>query len=113
MLRSSAVEAGFFVDDMLDPDGSISDSGMYVPGQGPFDPAKPCANTRPPVEARFNGILAYKNREHGIWAKWNHRFSDCKLLDNRFGFMCHGYSLLEDSLLVGETDNMYLLLLMY
>jgi hypothetical protein len=34
------------------------------------------------------------------------RFDSCQLLDNQRGFMTNGYTLLENSLIVGETDNM-------
>ena len=40
-----------------------------------------------------------------MWVKVDLRFNNAKILDNRFGFMGQGFSLLENSIVVGESAN--------
>jgi hypothetical protein len=88
-------------------DGNSEDAG-YSPRVGPYNAARPCASVGagPVVEAIFNRITAYKNRVNGIWSKYNHHYNGAILLDNRNGVLLGNNSILENSLIVGETDNM-------
>ena len=38
----SAVESGIMIDKLINQDGSVGNSGMWNPSQGPFDPNDSC-----------------------------------------------------------------------
>lgn len=88
-------------------DGTSEDAG-YTPKQGPYDAkSASCGSLKlPPVEAVFNRIVAYKNRINGIWSKYNHHYIAPVLLDNRNGVLLGNNSVVENAIIVGETDNM-------
>jgi len=96
---------GIHFDDMLQADGTTR-LGSYYPRVGPFQ-ADSQPWELPLAEAVYSGIISYKNREHGIWTRGGPlRFTNCFILDNKIGFNgTPEKSLLENSLVVGETDN--------
>jgi len=97
-------ENGVHIDDMENgkDDGSTS-LADFTPMKGPYTEAWPYGQGQ--LEAHFTGILAYKNRDSGIWGKTSLRFSRCILQDNRRGFMVNGKTILHDSIITGETEN--------
>ncbi|KAL6059281.1 hyaluronoglucosaminidase [Balamuthia mandrillaris] len=103
----SCGDTGVQIDDMLRSDGT-TELGSYNPRLGPYNiVSKPNAWQYDLIDAIFEGIIAYKNREYGVWTRGGPlRFVDLVLMDNRHGFNAvPGPSLLEDSLIVGESDN--------
>ncbi|EFC49255.1 hypothetical protein NAEGRDRAFT_56847 [Naegleria gruberi] len=81
---------GLMVDDMEKPDGTTE-----------------LASYSPPVETWFEGLIAYKNRDRGCWARGGPLgFNNFILMDNRLGFLTPpGPNILTNSLFVGESDN--------
>lgn len=98
-------DSGLFIDDMLLPDGNTE--------LAPFNPRKgPYPNNVYPWELEyivsvFEGFVGYKHRNHAIWARGGPLlFTGCKLFDNHIAFNGPpGNTMLENSLIVGETDN--------
>eukprot|EP01114_Cavostelium_apophysatum_P004867 TRINITY_DN152_c0_g1_i1.p1 TRINITY_DN152_c0_g1~~TRINITY_DN152_c0_g1_i1.p1 ORF type:complete len:1284 (-),score=344.97 TRINITY_DN152_c0_g1_i1:38-3889(-) len=90
------------IDTMLLANNSVA-SGSYTPRKGPYVGTNSGAWGR--VDGHFKRFTAYKCREFGVWGQSNLHFSEFKLLDNGQAFMVNGHTLLEDSLIVGETAN--------
>ena len=100
---------GLLLDRNINEDNTFDLSfSAYTPLENPADPYSAM------VEAHFENLTAYKNRNGGIWGRGElHVFSNAKLADNAIG-MTHSTgtfgserftSRLVDSLVVGETDN--------
>ncbi len=100
---------GFMFDRNINEDNTFDLSfSAYTPLVNPADPYSEM------VEAHFENLTSYKNRNGGIWGRGElHVFSNAKLADNAIG-MTHSTgtfgserftSRLVDSLVVGETDN--------
>jgi hypothetical protein len=66
-----------------------------------------CRTDAPPVVAHFKNFIAYKVRQVGVWTRASYiRMSNFTLLDNRRAIdNVPGPNILEDSLIVGETNN--------
>jgi cell migration-inducing and hyaluronan-binding protein len=77
-----------------------SETTNYRPRQDP-------AAGSPPVVARFEGFVGYKNRHRAVWLRGSdHRLVDATLADNGIGATFASWeSMLTDSLVVGETAN--------
>jgi hypothetical protein len=87
---------------------SVAGSNYHTARVNPADPDSER------VETLFEDFTAYKNRNGGIWARGAlHVFRDLKIADNAIGFthaagdlaVSSFSSRVEDSLFVGETDN--------
>ncbi|MBO0782456.1 MAG: G8 domain-containing protein, partial [Ktedonobacteraceae bacterium] len=95
----STSDNGLHVDDGANPDGS-STGYAYEPRQNP-------AVSSPPVTATFKNFTAYKTRTLGGWLRGsNLRLVGAKVADTVSSFIfAQGQILLQDSLVVGETNN--------
>eukprot|EP01117_Protostelium_nocturnum_P017612 TRINITY_DN719_c0_g1_i4.p1 TRINITY_DN719_c0_g1~~TRINITY_DN719_c0_g1_i4.p1 ORF type:complete len:1277 (-),score=435.67 TRINITY_DN719_c0_g1_i4:179-4009(-) len=80
---------GMHIDEMEDEDGNTE--------QSTFSP--------PRDKATFYRFTAYKNRGDGIWGKSSLEFVENVLQDNSRAFMTNGRTVLRDSIITGETDN--------
>ena len=100
---------GFMFDRNINEDNTFGLAGnAFMPLEDPADP------NSENVETLFEDLTSYKNRNGGIWGRGElHIFRNVKLADNAVG-MTHSSgsfgserftSLLVDSLIVGETDN--------
>jgi cell migration-inducing and hyaluronan-binding protein len=100
---------GFLFDRNINEDNTFGLTGnAFVPVENPADPDSEN------VETVFEDLTSYKNRNGGIWGRGElHIFRNMKLADNAIG-MTHSSgsfdgkrftSRLENSLVVGETDN--------
>ena len=103
------------VDEMLQPDGSTP-LGSYNPTLPPYNNT----NSGTPVLAVFEGTIAYKCRDHGIWtrAAYIHVYNSV-VQDNANGILCvyntsnalliiiqvPGPSFVENAYIIGETNN--------
>nr|CAG4709330.1 unnamed protein product [Naegleria fowleri] len=94
---------GFHVDDMVKPDGTTELSG-FSPRLGPY-PNPTVSGVS--VDAIFEGLISYKNRGYGIWARGGPLvFKNLTLFDNRNQMNSPpGPSIIMDSLFIAETDN--------
>eukprot|EP01125_Pyxidicula_operculata_P001595 TRINITY_DN11443_c0_g1_i1.p1 TRINITY_DN11443_c0_g1~~TRINITY_DN11443_c0_g1_i1.p1 ORF type:complete len:1291 (-),score=304.46 TRINITY_DN11443_c0_g1_i1:59-3931(-) len=91
------------IDQNVKADGTI-DKGGWNPQRGPFNGS--LDSGYPFVQPFIKGFTAYKSRSFGIWGKSNVRYTDVVLLDNKRGYMSNGgNTVLENALIVGETDN--------
>ncbi|HEV2755151.1 MAG TPA: G8 domain-containing protein [Actinomycetota bacterium] len=92
--------SGVNVDDGPRPDGR-TESAWYAPVEDPADPDSA------PVEARFENLIAYMNRDRGVWLRGEGLVvSGATLADNRVGAtFASSDTYLEDSVVVGETAN--------
>ncbi len=73
-----------------------------------FSPRKtPTSEKSAPVVAVFEGITAYKNRDHGVWLRGSHQQVHAAVLaDNAIGAtFANDHTSLRESLVVGETAN--------
>jgi len=101
----SCADTGFEIDNFMDALGNPDDGGGYDPREGPFNKSNNARDYKW-VIPHFQDLVAYKNREFGVWGKSNMLMSGLKLLDNRVGLMVNGdRTMIRDSLFVGETDN--------
>ena len=100
---------GFMFDRNINEDNTFGLAGnAFMPRENPADPDSPF------VETIIEDLTSYKNRNGGLWGRGElHIFRNLKLADNAIG-MTHSSgdfgsqaftSRLEDSLIVGETDN--------
>ncbi len=100
---------GFLFDRNINEDNTFGLAGnAFMPRE---DPANPDSAF---VETMFEDLTSYKNRNGGLWGRGElHIFHNLRLADNAIG-MTHSSgdfgsqvftSRLEDSLIVGETDN--------
>lgn len=96
----SNAQSGLNVDDGPRPDGH-TESASYDPVADPSDPESE------PVEARFEGLVAYMNRSRGVWLRGSHLVvSDAVLADNRAGAtFAASETYLERAVVVAETHN--------
>ncbi len=96
---------GLHVDDGPTPDGAVEVT-VYEPRLDPIPPAEG-EEESPSVTAVFDGFVAYKNRERGIWLRGvDHVVTNAVLADNAIGATFASYeSYLENSLVVGESAN--------
>jgi len=85
--------------------------GLAGPSYMPKDNSNPNGKS---VDALFENFTTYKNRNGGVWSRGErHVFRNLKSADNAIGFTSSTgsfgddiyTSLVEDSLFVGETDN--------
>jgi hypothetical protein len=100
---------GFMFDRNINVENVFGLAGpSYMPKVDPADP-----NSKS-VDALFENLTSYKNRNGGVWARGErHVFKDLKSADNAIGFTSSTgsfgddtfTSLVVDSLFVGETDN--------
>ena len=99
-----------------DSRGLHVDDGPTVDGETEVTVYEPHLDPIPPVEgeedsstitAVFDGFVAYKNRERGIWLRGvDHVVTNAVLADNAIGATFASYeSYLENSLVVGESAN--------
>lgn len=102
----SALDSGFFVDQMPDANGVVAQQ-EYNPVQGPYTAGTESPWSYPAVDVYFSNCIAYKCREHGIWTRGSHHvWYNAKMLDNHIGFDSPGGpSILRDSVIVAESDN--------
>lgn len=93
---------GLMFDRGPNPDGTFD-----IPGNDHTAYENPADTNSARLTTRLENFTAYKNNNNGVWARGsNHEFSDFKLADNAIGFThASGSSLLIDSLIVGESDN--------
>jgi cell migration-inducing and hyaluronan-binding protein len=91
---------GLTVDDGPDPAG-YTESANFEPRLDPTDAGSGF------VTAVFERLVAYKNRERGVWLRGtSHILSKAVLADNGIGATFASYeSYLVDSLVIGETGN--------
>ena len=91
---------------MLEPDGSTP-LASYTPRQGHYNYTLPQSYSYPSVVATFTNFVGYKCREHGVWTRGGPIvIENAILLDNTNAVTCvPGPSMVVDSLIVGETDN--------
>src|SRR5687767_7876923 len=100
---------GFMFDRNINVENVFGLAGpSYMPKENPADP-----NSKS-VEAHFENLTTYKNRNGGVWGRGEmHVFRNLKAADNAIGFT-HSTgsfgddlftSLVVDSLFVGETEN--------
>ncbi|MXO59446.1 hypothetical protein GRI89_07815, partial [Altererythrobacter salegens] len=100
---------GFLFDRNINDDNTFGLAGnAFMPRENPADPDSKF------VETLIEDLTSYKNRNGGLWGRGElHIFRNLKLADNAIG-MTHSSgdfgsqaftSRLEDSLIVGETDN--------
>ncbi|MCL6252121.1 G8 domain-containing protein [Altererythrobacter sp. KTW20L] len=100
---------GFMFDRNINEDNTFGLAGnAFMPRENPADPDSAF------VETVFEDLTAYKNRNGGLWGRGELQiFRNMKFADNAIG-MTHSSgdfgsqeftSRLEDSLFVGETDN--------
>ena len=100
---------GFMFDRNINEDNTFGLAGnAFMPRENPADPDSPF------VETLIEDLTSYKNRNGGLWGRGElHIFRNLNLADNAIG-MTHSSgdfgsqaftSRLEDSLIVGETDN--------
>ncbi|MDQ4124916.1 MAG: transmembrane domain-containing protein [Actinomycetota bacterium] len=96
----SNAQSGLNVDDGPRPGGD-TESASYDPVADPSDPESE------PVEARFEGLVAYMNRSRGVWLRGSHLVvSDAILADNRAGAtFAASETYLERTVVVAETHN--------
>src|SRR5712671_2326239 len=100
---------GFMFDRNINVENVFGLAGpSYMPKENPADP-----NSKS-VEALFENLTSYKNRNGGVWGRGEmHVFRNLKSADNAIGFTSSTgsfgddlfTSLVVDSLFVGETDN--------
>jgi len=100
---------GFMFDRNINAENVFGLAGpSYMPKDNPADP-----NSKS-VEAHFENLTAYKNRNGGVWGRGEmHVFRNLKAADNAIGFTHSSgsfgddlfTSLVVDSLFVGETEN--------
>ena len=100
---------GFMLDRNINEDNTFGLAGpSHQPRENPADPESPA------VISYLEDLIAYKNRNGGIWGRGeNHLFRNATLADNAIGFTHSAgsagkdpfSSLVVDSLFVGETDN--------
>ena len=98
-------DTGIMVDEMQNMDGTIQGvaNPSWTPQQGPYNSTVNGA----PIPGVFKNILAFKNREHGLWFRasdlW---FYNIYVFDNRIGFQAITEpGTLQNSLFVCETNN--------
>jgi cell migration-inducing and hyaluronan-binding protein len=100
---------GFMFDRNINVENVFGLAGpSYMPKEDPADPNSES------VDALFENLTAYKNRNGGVWGRGErHVFRNLRSADNAIGFT-HSTgsfgddlftSLVVDSLFVGETDN--------
>lgn len=101
---------------MLEPDGTTP-----LNAYSPRNPNLPTVGynlatlgSKPSVDANFESLLSYKNRGYGLWTRGGPiKSTYAVLLDNLNGAnMVPGPSLIENALIVGETDNIGMLIFM-
>jgi hypothetical protein len=100
---------GFMFDRNINAENVFGLAGpSYMPKENPADP-----NSKS-VEAHFENLTTYKNRNGGVWGRGEmHVFRNLKSADNAIGFTHSSgsfgddsfTSLVVDSLFVGETEN--------
>ena len=100
---------GFMFDRNINVENVFGLAGpSYMPKENPADP-----NSKS-VEALFENLTTYKNRNGGVWGRGEmHVFRNLKAADNAIGFTSSTgsfgddlfTSLVVDSLFVGETEN--------
>jgi hypothetical protein len=100
---------GFMFDRNINVENVFGLAGpSYMPKENPADP-----NSKS-VEALFENLTSYKNRNGGVWGRGErHVFKNLKSADNAIGFTSSTgsfgddlfTSLVVDSLFVGETEN--------
>jgi cell migration-inducing and hyaluronan-binding protein len=101
---------GFMFDRGPNPDNtfSVGGSNYHFPTADPADP-----NSEPLVSL-FENFTTYKNRNGGVWGRGElHHFVKLRVADNAIGYThaasavgrAEYTSKVEDSLFVGETDN--------
>jgi hypothetical protein len=100
---------GFMFDRNINPDNTFGVTGSSHTGlENPADPDSK------PIISVFENLIAYKNRNGGIWGRGEmHLFRNVKLADNAMGFThASGQfgryeftSKVVDSLFVAETEN--------
>ncbi|MDY6983803.1 MAG: hypothetical protein SV422_12000, partial [Pseudomonadota bacterium] len=100
---------GFLFDRNINEDNTFNLAGnTYLPKENPADPSSKT------LETHFNNLTTYKNRNGGFWGRGElFVVRNLKAADNAIGMtMSSGAfgneaftSLLVDSLVVGETDN--------
>jgi len=100
---------GFMLDRNINIENVFGLAGpSYMPKADPADPNSPS------VDALFENLTTYKNRNGGVWARGErHVFRNLKSADNAIGFTSSTgsfgddlyTSLVVDSLFVGETEN--------
>lgn len=96
----SNAASGLNVDHGPRPDGR-TEATWYEPLA---DPSHPDSD---PVVARFEGLVAYMNRDRGVWLRGSHLVvSQATLADNRTGAtFASSEAYLEDAVVVAETRN--------
>ena len=94
------------VDEMLEPD-ETTPINSYTPRQGPFNYTLPDTWNYAEVIAVFTNFIGYKNREHGVWTRGGPiHVKNVVLLDNTVAILLvPGPTLVENALIVGESDN--------
>ncbi|KAG2383124.1 hypothetical protein C9374_004461 [Naegleria lovaniensis] len=95
------------IDDMVKPD-TTTEMASYVPVQGPYEYPAGVWYPAVYVNALFSNYISYKNRGYGVWSRSGHlKFSNMRLYDNMNGMNAppSGPVLVENSLIVGETNN--------
>jgi cell migration-inducing and hyaluronan-binding protein len=100
---------GFMFDRNINVENVFGLAGpSYMPKADPADPNSPS------VDALFEDLTTYKNRNGGVWGRGErHVFRNLKSADNAIGFTSSTgsfgddlyTSMVVDSLFVGETDN--------
>jgi hypothetical protein len=100
---------GFMFDRNINANNTFGVTGnAHMPKENPADP-----NSKT-VETVFENLIAYKNRNGGIWGRGEmHTFRSVKLADNAMGYTHASGSAgrdpftskVVDSLFVGETEN--------
>ncbi|NNC41795.1 MAG: transmembrane domain-containing protein [Acidimicrobiia bacterium] len=92
---------GIFVDNGPEPDGT-TDSTNYRPRSIPTD------EDSDPVIAHFDGVIAYKNRDRGIWTRGDHHLvTNAVLADNGVGAsFASSETGIDGGLIVGESANL-------
>ncbi len=100
---------GFMFDRNINEDNTFGLAGnAFMPRENPADPDSPF------VETLFQDLTSYKNRNGGLWGRGELMvFHNMKFADNAIGMTISSgdfgsqrfTSRLEDSLIVGETDN--------
>jgi len=102
----SCNQNGIHMDDMVTEPLADTELASYNPLQGPYTDNTYTWNTVR-IEAVFSNILSYKNRQYGIWGRGGRfRWTGIVAADNMRGFNSPPEpSVLENSLIIGETDN--------
>jgi len=105
-LAHSADDSGIFFDNGPDENGNTDEESSYSPLVPPYTSETQPYNT-PTVRSVMSGNNAYKNRQHGIWARGSSfTFKNSLLIDNGVGVnMPATANIFRDSTIVGETPN--------